>query len=58
MSKEYKLVVSDNRRFEDVINRYLEEGWELFGNPFCEGQRYLQSMLREKKVEPKKKVIK
>ena len=58
MSKEYKLVVSDNRRFEDVINRYLEEGWELFGSPFCEGQRYLQSMLREKKVEPKKKVIK
>jgi len=58
MSKEYKLVVSDNRRFEDVINRYLEEGWELFGSPFCEGQRYLQSMLREKKATVKKKVIK
>tara|TARA_R100001480_G_scaffold16727_2_gene25546 strand:+ start:1385 stop:1561 length:177 start_codon:yes stop_codon:yes gene_type:complete len=58
MSKEYKLIVSDNRRFEDVINRYLEEGWELFGSPFCEGQRYLQSMLREKKATVKKKVIK
>jgi hypothetical protein len=58
MSKEYKLVVSDNRRFEDAINRYLEEGWELFGNPFYEGQRYLQSMLREKKATVKKKVIK
>ena len=58
MSKEYKLVVSDNRRFEDVINRYLEEGWELFGSPFCEGQRYLQSMLREKKATVIKKVIK
>jgi len=58
MSKEYKLIVSDNRRFEDVVNRYLEEGWELFGSPFCEGQRYLQSMLREKKATVKKKVIK
>ena len=58
MSKEYKLVVSDNRRFEDVINRYLEEGWELFGNPFCEGQRYLQSMIREKKAMAKKKAEK
>ena len=55
MSKEYKLVVSDSRRFEDVINRALEQGWELFSNPFCEGSRYLQSMIRDKKVEPKKK---
>jgi len=58
MSKEYKLVVSDSRRFEDVINRYLEEGWELFSNPFYEGQRFLQSMIRDRKVEPKKKAIK
>jgi hypothetical protein len=58
MSKEYKLVVSDSRRFEDVINRYLEEGWELFSNPFHEGQRFLQSMIRDRKVEPKKKAIK
>ena len=58
MSKEYKLVVSDNRRFEDVINRSLEQGWELFGSPFVDGQRFLQSMTRDKKVEPKKKVVK
>ncbi len=58
MSKEYKLIVSDNRRFEDVINRYLEEGWELFGNPFVDSSRFLQSMIREKKATVKKKVIK
>jgi hypothetical protein len=58
MSKEYKLVVSDNRRFEDVINRYLEEGWELFGTPFVDSSRLLQSMIREKKATVKKKVIK
>lgn len=58
MSKEYKLVISDNRRFEDVVNRALEQGWELFGNPFVEGARFLQSMIRDRKVEPKKKAIK
>jgi hypothetical protein len=58
MSKEYKLVVSDNRRFEDVINRYLEEGWELFGTPFVDSSRFLQSMIRERKAMAKKKVIK
>lgn len=58
MSKEYKLIVSDNRRFEDVVNRYLEEGWELFGTPFVDSSRFLQSMIREKKATVKKKVIK
>ena len=58
MSKEYKLVVSDSRRFEDVINRALDQGWELHSNPFCEGSRYLQSMTRDKKIEPKKKAVK
>ena len=58
MSKEYKLIVSDNRRFEDVVNRYLEEGWELFGTPFVDSSRFLQSMIRERKAMAKKKVIK
>ena len=58
MSKEYKLIVSDNRRFEDVVNRYLEEGWELFGTPFVDSSRFIQSMIRERKAMAKKKVIK
>ena len=58
MSKEFKLVISDSRRFEKDMNIALNEGWDLLGTPHLEGNRFLQGLIRHTKVatinEPKK----
>ena len=50
--KEYKTIGScDTENLDDSVNVYLDEGWELFGSPYCEFgddfQMFYQAMVRE-----------
>lgn len=31
---QYKLIVNTEDNLEEVIRGYLNDGWELYGNPF------------------------
>ena len=59
MSKEFKLIISDSRTFEQDMTNALDDGWDLLGTPHLDGNRFLQGLIRHTKVpaikEPEKK---
>jgi hypothetical protein len=43
----YKIVShEDVSELETIVNAYLEEGYELYGSPFCTTARYCQAIVR------------
>jgi len=43
----YKIVShEDISEVETIVNAYLEEGYELYGPPFCSTSRYCQAIVR------------
>jgi len=47
---EFKVIQTPrSERFEEAINKYLNEGWSLHGSPFINGiGQMVQAMLKEK----------
>jgi|APSaa5957512535_1039671.scaffolds.fasta_scaffold07812_4 hypothetical protein len=46
---EYKVIASDTRHIEKEVNRMIQEGWELKGDPSIADNRMIQAMTRELK---------
>lgn len=45
---KYRLVTQDtDTGLEEVINKLLQEGWKLYGNPFVDGRLIFQAMIKE-----------
>lgn len=54
MPKKYKLIREPRLEdFENQINHYLNEKWELYGNPFIEENLLYQAIYSNQKNAPK-----
>jgi hypothetical protein len=51
ITQEYKLLIeSSEENLEAKVNRYLSEGWKLYGNPviaMTSGARFGQAIIRD-----------
>jgi hypothetical protein len=45
--KEYKIINSSIITLNTEVTNYLREGWQLYGNPFGEGNLLYQAITRD-----------
>mgnify|MGYP000545109835 CR=1 FL=1 len=54
MAIEFKVVQTPRPdRFEDLVNKWLNEGWELHGSPFISGTGQMAQALLKGKANGK-----
>ena len=45
---EYRIISTDKSdNFAEVVTKYLQQGWELWGDPFFANGNYCQAMTKK-----------
>jgi hypothetical protein len=46
--KEYKIMTTNSAsNLSEVVTKYLQQGWELYGDPFSRDGTYCQAMIKK-----------
>jgi hypothetical protein len=45
---EYRVISTDKSdNFAEVVTKYLQQGWELYGDPFYASGNFCQALIRK-----------
>lgn len=46
--KEYKILsTTGTDNLSEIVSKYLQQGWELYGDPFSKEGNYCQAMIKK-----------
>jgi len=46
--KEYRIMSTTSaENLSEIVSKYLQQGWELYGDPFSKDSTYCQAMIKK-----------